>query len=364
MSDFVEVLPYTHFIQAKFVEIDDDLHDLHVPWAQIVPTLLENGWSGYLSSEYEGRREPYRGRDQVRRQHALIRSLQTALAVIHPDVAARFPMLDGLTSMREAYGTPEGLAADPRLRVVGAGGGAAGRGGPRTTSRPARTGPVPVRVYEPPAGERTARPCLIWAHGGGFLGGDLDMREADWTAREVCVRAGAVVVSVDYRLAVDGVSYPVPHDDTVAAVCWVRDNADALGIDAGRISIGGASAGANLTAGAVLKLRDRDGWLPRTLLFVYGVAHPVVPPPSPALSAALAELPAILAPKAGPRDDFLTVNYLGGPLSSADGYAMPALADLEACARCWSSTPSTTASARPARPSLRRWPSPGSTSAR
>ena len=42
MSDFVEVLPYTHFIQAKFVEIDDDLHDLHVPWAQIVPTLLDN----------------------------------------------------------------------------------------------------------------------------------------------------------------------------------------------------------------------------------------------------------------------------------------------------------------------------------
>jgi sugar phosphate isomerase/epimerase len=76
MSDFVEVLPYTHFIQAKFVEIDDDLHDLHVPWAQIIPTLLDNGWSGYLSSEYEGRREPGRGRDQVRRQHALIRSLQ------------------------------------------------------------------------------------------------------------------------------------------------------------------------------------------------------------------------------------------------------------------------------------------------
>jgi acetyl esterase len=248
--------------------------------------------------------------------------------VIHPDVAARFPMLDGIVSMREAYGTPEGLErirayeswepeeAPPVVEV-------------RDDVAPCPHGPVPVRVYEPPAGERTARPCLIWAHGGGFLGGDLDMREADWTAREVCVRAGAVVVSVDYRLAVDGVSYPVPHDDTVAAVCWVRENADALGIDAARISVGGASAGANLTAGAVLKLRDRDGWLPQTLLFVYGVAHPVVPPPSPAVSAALAELPEILAPKAGPRDDFLTVNYLGGPVSSADGYAMPALAVLE-----------------------------------
>lgn len=246
---------------------------------------------------------------------------------IHPDVAARFPLLDGLTSMREAYGTPEGLAQirryqswDPQV------------GPPEVAVRdetvPGPHGPVPVRVYSP-ADDAGGLPCLVWAHGGGFLGGDLDMREADWTAREVCGRAGALVVSVDYRLAVDGVCYPVPHDDTVAAVAWVRDNADALGIDAGRISIGGASAGANLTAGAVLKLRDRDGWLPRALLFVYGVAHPVVPPPSPALAAALAELPALLAPKAGPRDDFLTVNYLGGPLSSADGYAMPALADLE-----------------------------------
>ena len=76
MADLTEVLPHTHFIQAKFFEIDDDLHDLHVPWGDIVPTLEKAGWSGWLSSEYEGRREPYRGRDQVRRQHALLRSLQ------------------------------------------------------------------------------------------------------------------------------------------------------------------------------------------------------------------------------------------------------------------------------------------------
>jgi sugar phosphate isomerase/epimerase len=75
MADLAEVLPHTHFIQAKFAEVDDDLHDLHVPWTEIIATLQEHGWSGYLSSEYEGRREPYRGRDQVRRQHALLRSL-------------------------------------------------------------------------------------------------------------------------------------------------------------------------------------------------------------------------------------------------------------------------------------------------
>ena len=151
---------------------------------------------------------------------------------IHPAVAARFPLLDGLTSMREAYGTPAGLAQIRAYESWEPAIGPPDRGHPRGRRSPGPHGPVPVRIYEPPAGERTGRPCLVWAHGGGFVGGDLDMREADWTAREVCARAGAVVVSVDYRLAVDGVCYPVPHDDTVAAVAWVRDNAEALGIDA------------------------------------------------------------------------------------------------------------------------------------
>jgi hypothetical protein len=60
---------------------------------------------------------------------------------------------------------------------------------------------------------------------GAFIGGDLDMPEADWVARELVSRAGIVVVSVDYRLCVNGVTYPVPHDDVVAAMRWVRQNA-------------------------------------------------------------------------------------------------------------------------------------------
>ena len=77
MTDLAEVLPYVGFIQAKFFEIDESLTDLHIPWAEILRTLREGGYRGWLSSEYEGRREPYRGREQVRRQHALLRSLET-----------------------------------------------------------------------------------------------------------------------------------------------------------------------------------------------------------------------------------------------------------------------------------------------
>jgi len=80
IADLVEVLSHVHFIQAKFFEIDDQLHDLHVPWAEIIPALNAAGWSGWLSSEYEGRREPNRGRDQVRRQHALLRTLERDLS--------------------------------------------------------------------------------------------------------------------------------------------------------------------------------------------------------------------------------------------------------------------------------------------
>jgi sugar phosphate isomerase/epimerase len=75
MADLKEIMQHVYFIQAKFFEIDDGLHDLHIPWAPILETLKEANWQGWLSSEYEGRREPYRGKDQVRRQHALVRNL-------------------------------------------------------------------------------------------------------------------------------------------------------------------------------------------------------------------------------------------------------------------------------------------------
>src|SRR3954449_13390091 len=244
---------------------------------------------------------------------------------IHPDVAARFPLLDGLTSLHEAYTTPAGLAQIQRYETW-----EPEVGPPDVATRddvaPGPHGPVPVRIYTP---DSPTGAGLVWAHGGGFVGGDLDMREADWTAREIAARAGAVVVSVDYRLAVGGVCYPVPHDDVVAAVAWTRDDAAALGIDPARISIGGASAGGNLTAGAALKLRDRDGWVPAALLLVYAVFHPVVPAPSRSLAARLAELPELYQEKPGEDTSWVTVNYLGGPLTTADGYAMPALAVLD-----------------------------------
>ena len=188
------------------------------------------------------------------------------------------------------------------------------------TTAPGPHGDIRVRIYTPADG--TAGPLFVWCHGGGWLGGDLEMPEADHVAREICARTSAVVVSVDYRLAVDGVHYPVPHDDVVAAIRWAR-SAD-LGADSTRFTVGGASAGANLVAGAVLRLRDEGDRLPDSQLLIYPLVHPQLPPLSADIAAAVAPLPPALAfaPEIlGP----VVENYLGGPLDSATPYAMAAL---------------------------------------
>lgn len=76
MSDLIDVLPYVGFIQAKFFDIDENLVDAQIPWREIIETLVTHGYSGWLSSEYEGERIAYRGQEQVRRQHALLRSIE------------------------------------------------------------------------------------------------------------------------------------------------------------------------------------------------------------------------------------------------------------------------------------------------
>jgi acetyl esterase len=243
---------------------------------------------------------------------------------IHPAMTGKFHLLEGISSFQEFFENP--ALADRRRAFEEHPGYDIPAVATRTDQAPGPHGPVPVRIYEP--GPASNAPCLVWMHGGAFIGGNLDMPEADWVARELVTRAGIIVVSVDYRLCTGGVTYPVPHDDVVAATRWVRQNASSLGVDASQISIGGASAGGNLAAGAALKLRDEDGWLPAHLILGYAVAHAVIPPPTASLAALMEEVPPIL--RFLPADtQFINRNYLGGAVSRADGYAFPALAALE-----------------------------------
>lgn len=189
---------------------------------------------------------------------------------------------------------------------------------------PGPHGPVPVRIYRPASGEPSGV-GLVWLHGGAFVGGDLDMPEADLVARGLVTRARCVVVSVDYRLCQGGVHHPIPHDDCYAAYLWMREHAAELGVDPARIAVGGASAGGNLAASVALHGRDA-GVPPWQALLAYPVAHPVLPEPSDELAACLALVPEALRFRPA-TTRLLNENLLGGPIESADAYAFASLAD-------------------------------------
>lgn len=189
---------------------------------------------------------------------------------------------------------------------------------------PGPHGDVPVRIYQPPT-HRPSGAGLVWMHGGGFRGGDLDMPEADVLARELCARAGVTTVSVDYRLAVEGVHFPVPHDDVVAAWCWAAEACQRLGIDPGRLALGGASAGGNLAAGAVLRLRDEQRPLPSYLVLAYPMLHTELPQAAEPLPEDMTSWPAVLRiPPGGIAST--NRNYLGD--APPTPYAFPALGTL------------------------------------
>jgi acetyl esterase len=116
-------------------------------------------------------------------------------------------------------------------------------------------GPVPVRVYRPAAASAVA-PGVLYFHGGGFMKGDLD--SSDTVAWGLAQETGAVVVSVDYRLAPEN-TYPAAFDDCFSALADVAGNAGSYGVDPARIAVSGDSAGGNLAAAAALAARDRDG---------------------------------------------------------------------------------------------------------
>jgi acetyl esterase len=130
-----------------------------------------------------------------------------------------------------------------------------GLAGVRDGCIPARNRPIPVRIYTPAS--RGARPLLVYYHGGGWSLGSI--ATYDSLCRKLARDVPAVVVSVDYRLAPEH-PFPAAVVDAHLALEWVARNADALGGDAGRLGVGGDSAGGNLAT--VVAVRARKEQLP------------------------------------------------------------------------------------------------------
>jgi acetyl esterase/lipase len=177
---------------------------------------------------------------------------------------------------------------------------------------PGPDGDIKLRVYgRPEAGAAGKRPLIVYFHGGGYVFGELRM--GDWLCSSVAARVGAVVVSVDYRLAPVH-RFPAAVEDSYAALSWAAASAAELGAD-GPLGVMGESAGGTLSAVTCLLARERGG---------------------PAISHQALIYPAVnmTSIKAGVEEPFLSTAemtayrrlYLGPDGDPANSWASPLLA--------------------------------------
>jgi acetyl esterase len=179
--------------------------------------------------------------------------------------------------------------------------------------------PLRIRLYRPHSAPSPS-PVLVWAHAGGWIRGDLDTW--DIPLRDLADRLGAVVASVDYRLAPE-VRFPAPLRDMLAALRHLAADADELGLDAGRVAVGGDSSGGTLAAAAALAVRDLVAGPP---LAAQVLVHPPTDPfyGSPAF-VRFADGTPLSAAELRERDDlgYLWGQYLPTPYAADHPHAAP-----------------------------------------
>ena len=145
---------------------------------------------------------------------------------------------------------------------------------------------IGMRFYEPLKEKRSGKDVLVMKfHGGGFVVGSHDVEEIE--NRLLAVDGGAVVASVDYRMAPE-YKFPYAVNDCYDAMKWTVENAEKLGVDKNKMLLSGGSAGGNLVSVIALKARN-EGFEKDTGGKILGVA---------------AQIPATCHPDLFPRDKY------------------------------------------------------------
>jgi acetyl esterase len=171
-------------------------------------------------------------------------SLDPQIAELLPALNRYFPRVETMTGPQLRAVIRERAVPPPRPEPVG---------DVLNRTVPGPSGEIDVRIYWPAASSGPV-PVVVFAHGGGFVFCDLDSH--DELCRAMTNGIGAVVVSVDYRLAPE-FPWPAAADDVYVVAEWAAEQADELGADPGRLLVAGDSAGGNLAAVTALLARDR-----------------------------------------------------------------------------------------------------------
>ncbi|MFK3972983.1 alpha/beta hydrolase fold domain-containing protein [Pseudomonas sp. NPDC087358] len=156
----------------------------------------------------------------------LVRAFRASGAVSFQDV----PLTDARANYLKACAA-NGVAAQAVAEV-------------RTLDYPVAQGTATLRLYRPMGcSPATRTPVVVFIHGGGWVIGDLQSHDS--LCRSLANQSAVSVVAVNYRLAPEQ-RFPVPLDDCLAAVRFIRDNASDLHLDLGNAVIAGDSAGGNM----------------------------------------------------------------------------------------------------------------------
>jgi acetyl esterase len=116
-----------------------------------------------------------------------------------------------------------------------------------------RNGEIPLRIYTPKIGSDL--PVIVNLLRGGFVFGSVD--EAETVCRQLSNTTGAIVISVEYRLAPEH-TFPIPLEDCYDATLWASKNASSFSGNPDKVIICGESAGGNLAAAVALMNRDQN----------------------------------------------------------------------------------------------------------
>nr|WP_106781292.1 alpha/beta hydrolase [Lysinibacillus timonensis] len=127
---------------------------------------------------------------------------------------------------------------------------------------------IAVRVYTPEG--QGPFPLFVYYHGGGWVIGDLNTSDAG--CRLLAEKTGRVVVSVDYRLAPEN-KFPVPVEDSYAALVWAHNHATELNAIADDIVVGGDSAGGNLATVMAILSQEKSGPTVTAQALIYPVTN-------------------------------------------------------------------------------------------
>ncbi|MCX6213684.1 alpha/beta hydrolase, partial [Spirosoma sp.] len=129
--------------------------------------------------------------------------------------------------------------------------------------------PIRIVVYKPNNVSGTL-PVIVYYHGGGWVIASPEVYE--YSTLALAEETGAIVVSVDYRLAPEN-KFPTAHEDAFAAYKWVKQNAASLNGNPAKVAVAGESAGGNMAITVSMMARDQNLGLPVHILSVFPVAN-------------------------------------------------------------------------------------------